>query len=74
MSRDQRRFERYTAAFIDYQIATSDFNEAMFNTSKNEENTSESIAIFARILIIKHTHFLNCAQCILNERVQVSTT
>lgn len=73
MSSNKRKFERYTTAFIDYQIATSNFNEAMFNASKNGENTPDYVAYFAHALAIKHAHFLDCAERVFDGRVQVRT-
>jgi len=72
MDRKTRRFERYTSAFIDYQIATSNFNEAVFNASKVDKTTSECIAALARDLAIKHTYFLECARRLVDDKALFS--
>lgn len=72
MDRKIRRFECFTAAFIDYQIATSNFNEAVVDAYKVGKTTSESITALARNLAIKHTYFLECARRLVDDKAQFS--
>jgi hypothetical protein len=68
MSFSSQRFERYKVAFIDYQIATANFNEAIFEASKNGVHGTEFTDALAHILAIKHAHFLECARRVLGGR------
>ena len=68
MTCNARKFERYTMAFIDYQIASANFNEAIFNISKNGLSESEFVDALAHVLAIKHAHFLECARRVLGGR------
>ena len=68
MSLHLARFERYKIAFIDYQIATANFNEAVFEASKMGVSTTEFTDALAHILAIKHAHFLECARRVLGGR------
>lgn len=63
-----RNFERYTLAFIDYQLASVNFNEAIFNVAKNGTSAQEIVDELAHILTIKHAYFLECAQRVLGAR------
>lgn len=63
-----KKFERYTMAFIDYQIASANFNEAMFDISRNGLSGSEFVDDLAHVLAIKHAHFLECARRVLGGR------
>jgi hypothetical protein len=59
------RLDRYTTSFIDYKLASAKFHEAVFNISQNGPNVFEPIEQLARILDIKHAHFLRCANRLL---------
>lgn len=73
MTCNLKKFERYTMAFIDYQIACANFNEAMFNISKNGLGESAFVDDLAHVLAIKHAHFLECARRVLGGREFKST-
>lgn len=64
-----RRLERYTEALIDYQIANTNFNEAVFNASQNGVNDCSFNEEMVRALIIKHAYFIECAQRFLGQEI-----
>jgi hypothetical protein len=59
------KLDRYKTSFIDYKLASAKFDEAVFNISQNGPNIFEPLDQLARILNIKHAHFLACANRLL---------
>lgn len=66
-SHRMRKFERYTEAFIEYQIASINFHDAVFKISRDEEIAPDLIKKLHHIFIIKHTHFLERAANLLGK-------
>jgi hypothetical protein len=59
------KLDRYKLSFIDYKLASAKFDEAVFNISQNGPDIFEPLEQLARILDIKHAHFLTCANRLL---------
>jgi len=61
------KFERYQTAYIDYKTASEEFYDAVYKRSQSKADTSEAVARSARALFIKHSHFIECANRLLQE-------
>lgn len=59
------KLDRYKISFVDYKLASEKFDEAVFNISQNGPDIFEPLDQLARILDIKHAHFLACASKLL---------
>lgn len=59
------KFERYQTAYLDYKTASEAFYAAVCTRSRNNADTSEAVEQSARALFIKHLHFIECANRLL---------